>query len=500
MQKNTMPVVPVEPDRPLSSPWDAFAGLLTNRIAKLCTNGFGLRLFIHIDGAAWTGKSSLLKLLRFKLEPDWLIVSLNGRREERHGRQPILAMLRTFRQVLRDELRWHARARMWTAEVRMWLKNAGTPYFVALFLLAVLSSVVFLLLRPDNLTIKTVRSAAETITAIASAVAIVWGGAILAARLLVSGSSKKSQVDKETEQPIITHMETLDIRLRSLRKVARRPVLFQVDDLEKCKPPYVVELLDALKTLIREAPRVTAEPEQPVVVIVAGDGRWIRHCFEEAYIGSKYGVTPGRSREYVLMEELFDLTIPMPSPSYASHVEYIQRLVDESGLKPEAEKLKERLTASITEAELLETLQQAGDQLRPQLADAAMARLTSPEVRAAVEHSLMKFAPILPPNPRELKRFVEMYSIARAVCLLEGRDATSQVLALWTILRIEWPALADYLRESPEMVEFVGSKPDDLPDSIPIQLRDLFYDPRVERLVYFPHGGPLTSDLIRTCA
>ncbi len=495
------PIKNIVSDSPLSnSPWEGFATLLAMRIRELLPERKGLKFFMLIDGAEWTGKSSLLNLLRFKLEPECLTVKLEGRREERPGRRPIMALLRAFRQALRDQLQWSARAKMRIAEARIWLRDAGTPYFVAVFLLVVLALVVFFLLRPDNLTIKTVRSAAETITALASAVGIICGGAIVAARLLVSGSSKKPQFNQESEQSSSTQVETLDARFRSLRKIIKRPLMFLIDDLERCKPPYVVELLDALKTLIREAPRITDEPEPPVVVVVAGDARWIRHCFEEAYIGSKYGIAPGRPREYVLMEELFDLTIPMPSPSYASQVEYLEQLVDESGLEPETEKLKEKLTASITEAELLETFHQAHAHLRPVFADTAVVKLTTPEVKMAVEHSLKQFASLLPPGPRGLKRFVETYVIARTLRFLEGSDLASGTLALWTILRLRWPALADFLQELPEMVEFVGSIPDDLPDSIPGQLRCLFFDPRVERVVHFPQGGPLTPALIRACA
>ena len=53
-----------------------------------------------------------------------------------------------------------------------------------------------------------------------------------------------------------------------------RPLAVIVDDLDRCQPKFVVELLEGIQTLYGDT---------PVTYVVAADSRWIRDCFEEEY-------------------------------------------------------------------------------------------------------------------------------------------------------------------------------------------------------------------------
>lgn len=75
------------------------------------------------------------------------------------------------------------------------------------------------------------------------------------------------------------------------------------------------------------------------------------------------------------------------------------------------------------------------------------------QTREHTEHALRKFAPLLSPNPRSTKLFLNTYTMLRAVRTLEGITVESDTLALWTILRVRWPAVADYLQHDPDAVK-----------------------------------------------
>jgi len=55
-------------------------------------------------------------------------------------------------------------------------------------------------------------------------------------------------------------------------------------------------------------------------------------------------------------------------------------------------------------------------------------------------------------------RLINAYSIARDVRLLEGRKVERKKLALWTILRMRWPILAQYLEKDPDKVDLRRKK------------------------------------------
>src|SRR5262249_49886192 len=67
----------------------------------------------------------------------------------------------------------------------------------------------------------------------------------------------------------------------------RRPLLLVIDDLDRCPAERVVKLLETVHTLLRERPDVQIFPRwrtaAPFVVLVLGDGRWIRQSFETGY-------------------------------------------------------------------------------------------------------------------------------------------------------------------------------------------------------------------------
>jgi hypothetical protein len=81
----------------------------------------------------------------------------------------------------------------------------------------------------------------------------------------------------------------------------------------------------------------------------------------------------------------------------------------------EARVLRKSVEESTSEAEVVEALRQASPLARRIVAEDAVDRLSAQEVEAATEHVLQPFARLLDPNPRSMKRFLNSYSMLRAV-------------------------------------------------------------------------------------
>jgi hypothetical protein len=117
--------------------------------------------------------------------------------------------------------------------------------------------------------------------------------------------------------------------------------------------------------------------------------------------------------------------------------------------------------------------------------EAAAIQLASPAVVEEVQHALEPFAPLLDSNPRAMKRLVNAYGMARGIETLggenlEGGAAAQQTTALWTILGLRWPRLADYLCANPAEVGAIGQAS---PEGAPAELMPLFTDSDVLAVV-----------------
>ena len=95
-----------------------------------------------------------------------------------------------------------------------------------------------------------------------------------------------------------------------------------------------------------------------------------------------------------------------------------------------------------------------------------------------------------------MNRFVNSYSAMRAVRTLEGNPVRVESLALWTIIEIRWPGLADHLRARPQDIGLVGEEE---PRDMPANLRPLFTDHALRLLTGFDPAAPLDAEVIRSC-
>ncbi|GLW91851.1 P-loop NTPase fold protein [Actinokineospora globicatena] len=433
---------------------------------------------VHLDGPWGSGKSTILGFLRAELDRDFTTVPFDAWREAGVG-PSWWALLTAMRTAVRGQRGFLGRIWLRISESVARLRRVGAPIVFAFILLLALGGGVWLFVSD----VKGIAEVAKTVTGAIAGVGTIWAGLLVASRFLLWDSARGARL---FEQSNTNPMLEVNRHFGWLARKAKRPVVFLVDDLDRCKESTVVELLDTVQTLVRDT-----GPH----FIVAADGAWIRASYEQAYERFATAVAePGRPLGYLFLDKFFQLRVQVPaidSPrreDYLSHLLRSSEVAQPRGAAAEESRVRAQLDSSATEEQVVDALSTASPVVRGRVAAEALRKMTTPGAVAATEHSLQRYAGMLPPNPRAMKRFINTYSMARAVRTLEGNPVPVQALAAWTIIEIRWPGLADHLRAHPEAIELVDAATDEVPEA----LRQVFADPALV--------GPaalLTPELIR---
>ncbi len=491
------------------------ARALATRLRRFCHDEPGTSFLVHIDGSWGMGKSTLLNLLRQELEQEqeqeqesqWLTVPFNAWRQSRVG-APWWALLAVLRhEVVRPH---RVPVRVWLRLAESWarFRRASPPFVFAFFVLLLVAAAVFALLRPHKFTFAASVGLVQGTVALLAALGTLWAGALVAGRFLLWDSARGAKL---FEQSNANPMQDIAEHFSWLAAKAKRPVVFFIDDLDRCADSYVIDLLDTVQTLVRDVVKDPAggakRTPASVSFVVAADGSWIRQSYEIKYTQFTQAVaTPGRSLGYLFLDKLFQLRVPVPTIDPIKQQEYLRDILrgqeapaSTTASDTEEQAVRESLCRSSSEAEVVETLRNASPLVRGRVAPAAVEKLTTKAVAATTEHHLQRFANLLEANPRAMKRFVNDYSILRAVRTLESNPVSMDPLALWAIIETRWPGLADYLRARPETTVALAQGRGARSETVPADLRSLFDDPSVYELVNFEYGGPLTPELVSEC-
>lgn len=319
----------------------------------------------------------------------------------------------------------------------------------------------------------------KTIGAALGLVATLWAGLLAVTNTLLPGTSGRADAFyKASSNPV----NQLAAHLKDLARWIGEPVAVLMDDLDRCDGVYVVSLLESVQTLFRDA---------GVVFVVAADRRWLSQSFQEKYKSHAAVISePGRPLGYLFLEKVFQVSIAVPHVAESAQKEYWRKLLSLSG-QDAAETLamelraEEELASLKSEEEVNERLQsETNKEYRQALRHAAIVRLATPEVEAKTQHALETFSHLLEANPRSMKRLVNAYGMQRAIALLNDVGIETGILALWTILSVRWPVLAEHLGKKPEMIQYLTTQtatPEAL-KAVPESLRELFESREVRRV------------------
>ncbi|TQS26677.1 P-loop NTPase fold protein [Microbispora sp. KK1-11] len=482
----------------------ALANVLARQLRHARAEAPDASFLVHIDGSWGTGKSTLLKLLARDLRSDSIVAFFDTWRHVRIE-PPWWALLTTIRKaVVQHRPPWR-RPFFLVRELLARVRRDGAPQVLSGLLLVGTALLAAFLFRAGVITVRSVEPTFKTVTTLVGAAGALWTAGVLVSRYAMWGSARRART---FEQSHTDPMNDVAEHIAWLVRHAGRPIVVFVEDLDRCNADYVVNFLDSVQTLVRDVPEHWRRPARRTPdfhapsFVVAMDGAWLRCAYENAYETFTSAVAePGRPIGYLFLDKLFQLSVPMPKLGGASRDLYFGELLGVSVAKPPpatADQVRAALTTSGDEIEVLETLAKADPRVREIVASQAVERILDAGVQDVSHHALAKFSRLLHSNPRAMKRFVNTYTVLRAVRVLEGSLVPTDTLALWTLLRIRWPELADYLESHPEAVDRIteGSGVQDLPES----LRELAASRDLHEVLCAVPGVTLTADVIRACS
>jgi hypothetical protein len=453
----------------------------------------GRAFLVHVDGPWGSGKTSLLNFLEDHLrvratEPrgaehrPWVVVKFNAWQHQRIV-PPWWWLMNRVAQDGGEAVKHISRSSWLWFRVRelAWLASPAVPWLVIALVVGAIAGVFWWLGAMDE---RDEALAWVTIGATIAGAVVATSGILRSFTKAVSARSAQGARAylEQTRDP----MEAAKAHFASLVAWLRYPVVIFVDDLDRCKGSTVVELLEGIQTLFRDV---------PVTFVVAADRDWLADSYEAEYRAfESLAGEPGRPFGYVFLEKTFQLSVKVPGvPTDARETFWrdLLRPAAQDGVT-ELDEARERADNEMRDMPAEEAMRviaaNPGSDAADQLARAETVALkqASPEQQKELEHALKPFDTLLEENPRALKRLVNAFGVARDLEILDLRNLTrdqreQQQTALWVILGLRWPQLADYLAEHPGAVESIRSRPVSV--SMPSKLRPLFDDPRVRKVI-----------------
>jgi hypothetical protein len=257
-----------------------------------------------------------------------------------------------------------------------------------------------------------------------------------------------------------------------------------IDDLDRCKPEYVVELLEGILTIFYDV---------PVTYLVAADREWVSESFQEIYkdLSPTLGY-PGRPLGYLFAEKIFAVAAPLVPPNPLAWERYWRSVLEgQSHGEVPVSVMRDaeiRLGASNATAAIdaVASLEESDGSVEARaLREVAAVKVAEAATTGEFDHVLQEFLPLTDHNPRSLKRLRNGYAVNLISGLVSGVAISSGGIAQdglirWTIITLRWPRLANYLIVNPETVQSLS---DGATLELPDELAPLAKDPDVKRVM-----------------
>jgi hypothetical protein len=320
--------------------------------------------------------------------------------------------------------------------------------------------------------------AATAVAALTAVFGIGLSAANALRRHLLVASPAGAKAVLQTSDPMNELME----RYKFLIESAGTDVAILIDNLDRCRGDYVVELLEGVQTLFKDDISNTADPM--VLYIVAAERGWLCDSYLTVYDEFKESMRePGRPFGQGFLDKVFNFSLRIPTvPASAS-------LAEERVVQHEIEAKAEDIVHAKCEIEVRQRLAAleradapAGQVPGPpnqELRRRAVRRLVELEYRTSsracpdTEQELREVAAMAEPGPAVVRHLVAGYCVQRTVLLLAGHEFDADPgaikrLGLWSVLTLRWPLLADWLKVHPQAVELLttGTAPPEAGEEI----------------------------------
>ncbi len=266
-----------------------------------------------LDGPWGSGKSTLLNLLEPRLDDYFRVVRFDAWQQSRLA-PAWWSLLTSLRREVTRTKPWPARnfVRIWESMER--IRRAGAPYLTAFIIIAVTALVAAYLIWPvHSAALKTWQEVARGGVAILTGAGILCAGALWAAKLLLWDSVRGARLFEQTQ---VNPLADIARHFRWLMTRSNKPVVFFIDDLDRCEQAYVVEFLDTVHTLVRDTGDTRKGGTAAAYFIVAADSTWLRRSYESAHADFVECLTPaGASNPPTATSSTRSATFDSPSSS-----------------------------------------------------------------------------------------------------------------------------------------------------------------------------------------
>jgi hypothetical protein len=440
----------------LYAPWGAGKSSVLNFLAQDLRNRAEVQRASHVK-RIWRWAASPRRTARPMLS-DWIVVEFSAWQHQRLV-APWWWLLAAVQRACARELWQIHRGRwvwFWARDLIWRIWNARAAAITGLCLLALLATAWVsdwfgLPGQPLTATTALILFVSSSLTAGLSVFGLAHG---LSRWLAIGSADGAVRFLRRSHDPLGVYQN----RFRWLVRSSGRPIAVFIDDLDRCRPGYVVELLEGIQTLFCA---------EPVVYVVAADRSWLCESFASGYEEFKDTVgEPGRPLGFLFLEKTFQISFEIPPMSEEERARFwgsLLRLPGKSqghGGKRDQGQLAEVFANASTQAEVeeqVDVLLSEGKGDADEVMSAAVRRLNAPVLEGQLELLLSEFGPLLENNPRSMKRLMNAYGMERDRLVRNGyflSPRERRQLALLTILRLRWPLLAEHLRAQPGDVDF----------------------------------------------
>jgi hypothetical protein len=257
-------------------------------------------------------------------------------------------------------------------------------------------------------------------------------------------------------------------RVLDLIASEKRPLVVFVDDLDRCSPNTVVQVIEAINLFL-------AGQFPNCLFVIAMEPEMVAAHVEAAYAGLMTRLTEGSgpgvgtNLGWRFLEKIVQLPLTLPDMSPAKARTFVETLfgsaTDGSGLaEPEAtapagedvaKEQREIGDVSLKEAVQLAGTKRDGGGAKGEAQKEAVRRQIERRLTGedpAVQAAILYAVPYLDPNPREIKRFVNIFRFFVMILTERSVEDSSiplelQDIAKLAVLNLKWPWLMPTLAE-----------------------------------------------------
>lgn len=449
----------------------------------------GEPLILHVDGP---GKSTFLRRIGRQLcqgdeRPRWTEIRFDAWQHQRMA-PPWWWLIGAFDRQLRQEFRrrgwWVAQRQRLTRFAPYRLRRLGPDIALGVTLVGLLIAAWWL----SDMT-----TAAKTLGTIAGIVGAIAGLGTFGFALVNSTRRRvlsRAPLGASSLLRTTDPMEELIRRYEFLLHTAGANVLFLIDNLDRCRAEYVVEMLEGIQTMFRGQ---SADKQPLVAFVIAADEAWLCASYVKVY--EEFGDSshkPGRPFGLAFLDKIFDVSLKLPSVPASA--------VGEGGLQG---RFADCETEIAVRRRLVEIERPGRMQL--DLRIDAVKRLGELELNEErlcrdTREQLRDLRVIADLGSIVDKRLDTAYCVQRTTQLLGGHaidddENAIKLLGLWTMLNLRWPLLGDHLSRRPDDVIVLAAGQS--PAGVDTAIAETFGLPTARRLAQGVDEVVLTAAAIR---